>query len=693
MLNRKGGVMTVNPIKKAVLSALEVDPWLSSYREDLSLRMRNYYSKRRELVGDRSTLIDFANGEKYYGFHRTENGWVYREWAPHADALYLVGDFNDWTPHSHPLERKENGDWEIQLEGRDALAHEQRIKVIVNYDNEDHYKIPLYCHRVVQEVHADGSIDWMGILWAPEEEYVWHDQNFRLKKNLSPLIYEAHVGIAQEEGRISSFRQFVEYTLPKIKEDGYNCIQLMAIMQHPYYGSFGYHVSNFFAVSSWFGTPDDFKYLVDKAHEMGLAVLMDLVHSHAVKNTMEGINQFDGTQEQFFYPGSRGIHPAWDSMCFHYGKNEVLHFLLSNLKYWIEEFHLDGFRFDGITSMLFWDHGLGTAFDNYDKYFSMNTNTDAVTYLMLASELVHDLKKNFIMIAEDMSGMPGLCLPIARAGIGFDYRLALGIPDLWIRTVKKDDHDWNMHEIYYELTTRRPEEKKIAYAESHDQSLVGDKTLFFWLADQEIYWHMSKDDENILIDRAIALHKMIRFITLTTGSDGYLNFIGNEFGHPEWIDFPREGNGWSYHYARRQWHLVQDENLKYSYLGKFDRDMLAFARNAELMSSRGLQYIRIYEDRKIIVYRNKKYIFVYNFHPTDSYESLQFPVHAAGKYRVVFSSDRTEYGGFSRIPEYITYETAPIDDIDWENGLTLYIPSRTVLVLKKLDEKDPGHTA
>lgn len=677
--------MTQQGENRALKKILEIDPNLETYEEDLRLRLRNLETKRTLLLGKGTTLCDFANGHEYYGFHRTEDGWVYREWAPAAHLLFLVGDFNGWERYTHPMHRNAQGDWEIFLEGHDALRHGQRIKVMVQYDYEDHFRIPLYCRRVVQEVHPDGSTDWIGEIWDPAP-YVWNDADFKPEKG-EPLIYEAHVGIAQEEGVVSNFRQFVEFTLPKIKRAGYTAIQLMAIMQHPYYGSFGYHVSNFFAVSSWFGTPDDFKYLVDSAHALGLSVYMDLIHSHAIKNVEEGINRFDGTQTQFFLEGERGLHPAWDSMCFDYGKPEVLHFLLSNLKYWLTEYHLDGFRFDGVTSMLFWDHGLGTNFDHYEKYFSMNTNLDAVTYLTLASELVHGLNKNAVMIGEDMSGLPGLCLPPSACGLGFDYRLAMGIPDLWIKLMQKDDHDWPMHKIYFELTTRRPKEKKIAYAESHDQALVGDKTLFFWLADQEAYWHMNKDDDSYIIDRAVALHKMIRFITLTTGQDGYLNFMGNEFGHPEWIDFPRAENGWSYHYARRQWHLVLDDNLKYQYLGEFDRAMIAFAKKEKLAGTQGFQYIRIYEDRKIVVYRKNNLIFLYNFHPENAYESLRFPVNEPGQYRVVFSTDQPEFGGYDRIPDAV-YQTTPMDDIDWDQGLTLYVPSRTALVLKKLTDEE-----
>jgi 1,4-alpha-glucan branching enzyme len=262
-----------------------------------------------------------------------------------------------------------------------------------------------------------------------------------------------------------------------------------------------------------------------------------------------------------------------------------LHFLLSNLKYWMDQYHFDGFRFDGITSMLYHDHGLGVAFTDYGKYFSMNTDLDAVAYLQLATQLARQVNPNAILIAEDMSALPGLCVPIKDGGVGFDYRLAMGIPDLWIKLIKtQPDENWNMWHIWHELTSRRPHEGYIGYAESHDQALVGDKTLIFRLCDAAMYTDMNKDSHSPVIERGVALHKMIRLITLSLGGEGYLNFMGNEFGHPEWIDFPREGNNWSYFYCRRQWHLADDPALRYEYLLQFDKEMIQLAKTQNLLS-------------------------------------------------------------------------------------------------------------
>ena len=658
------------------LKILEIDPWLKPFEQDLQLRKERYTSLKKVLLGTSKTLSDFANGHLYFGIHRTKTGWVYREWAPMARALYLTGDFNNWDKTNHPLTRINNGCWEIILDDKKyqkTFTHGSLVKVRVVSDLGTQDRIPIYIRRVVQD---EKTHDFAGQLWFPEE-FRWTDLLFKPKQT-EPIIYEAHIGMALEKEGIGAYREFADAILPRIIKGGYNTLQLMAIMEHPYYGSFGYQVANFFAPSSRFGTPEDLKYLINKAHTAGITVLLDLVHSHAVKNTAEGLNEFDGTTYQFFHDGPKGTHSGWDSKLFNYGKPEVLHFLLSNIKYWISEFHFDGFRFDGVTSMLYHHHGLGTAFDNYQKYFSMDTDIDAVTYLQFATELAHEMKPTAITIAEDMSGMPGMCLPIEVGGIGFDYRLSMGIPDYWIKTLKHTrDEDWELWGLWHELTTRRPQEKVIGYAESHDQALVGDKTLAFWLMDKEMYWHMHKDDQNLVIDRGIALHKLIRFITATLSGDGYLNFIGNEFGHPEWVDFPRLGNNWSYKYARRQWSLVDNKDLKYSYLNNFDKEMLQLVKKQHILSATDAQSLWIDQDRKLIMYRKAGLIFVFNLHSTESYTECHVPTTQAGKYKVIFDTDTIEFGGQARI----THNTYTSDS----NGtVTLYVPCRTALVLERL---------
>ena len=657
---------------------IDYDPYLRPFEGDLNLRMDNYRNVRASLVGEGGNLVDFANGYKYFGFHKEGAGWYYREWAPGAQEMYLTGDFCDWNPRKHRMDKIGNGCFEIYLPGENALYDGCRVQAVIIHDGQELRRIPSYATRVVME---PGTIQWNAVIHEPAKPFKWTDGKFKGAK--TPLIYECHIGMAQNKLDIGSYEEFTKNTLPRIKELGYNTIQIMAVMEHPYYASFGYQVTNFFAASSRFGTPEELKKLINTAHRMGIRVLLDVVHSHCAKNTAEGLNMFDGTDYQYFHSGPKGEHREWDTKCFNYGKHEVIHFLLSNLKFWMDEYHFDGFRFDGVTSMLYHDHALGTSFDCYDKYFSMNTDTEAVTYLQLANEVIHGFKPEALTIAEDMSAMPGMCIPIEEGGIGFDYRLGMGIPPMWIRLLDKTrDEDWDIWGIWYELSGRRPMEKVIGYVECHDQALVGDKTVMFRLCDKEMYWSMSKDSQNMIVDRGVALHKMIRWVTHCAGGDGYLNFMGNEFGHPEWIDFPREGNGWSYHYCRRRWDLVDNKELKYEWLNEFDKAMIKLTVDNDLLCKE-LRNLWVHQDDKVLVFERGPVTLAFNFHPSKSFTGYFIPVSRPGKYKVVLSTDEARFGGQDRIDENIVYDTVTLGD--GRTGFLIYMPSRTAFAVKKID--------
>lgn len=647
---------------------LHIDPMLTNYESDIQLRMDNYQRALSTLLKEGESLGDFANGHLYFGFHKAEDCWYYREWAPASSQVYLTGDMNNWAQTSLPLTRLEGGVWEIRLP-RDYLYDGCHVKTIVEYQGQLLERIPLYTTRVVQD--SEGT--WCAVI-VDKPEYEWSDSHFTMPK--TPFVYECHIGMAQEKEGIGTYREFADLILPRIAKLGYNTIQIMAIMEHPYYASFGYQVSSFFAPSSKYGDTLDLKYLVDKAHHLGIAVLLDVVHSHAVKNTREGINCFDGSEYQFFHLGARGEHREWGTKLFNYAKPEVLHFLLSNLKYWLEEYHFDGFRFDGVTSMIYHDHGLGGVYGDYTTYFSPNTDTEAITYLQLANALIRQVKPDAMTIAEDMSAMPGMCLPIEAGGIGFDYRLAMGLPDMWIRLTEGRDEEWNMWSIYHELTSRRPSEKYISYTESHDQALVGDKTLIFRLCDSEMYTHMSKFTPSITIDRGIALVKLMRLLSITAGGEGYLNFMGNEFGHPEWIDFPREGNGWSYKYCRRQWHLVEDTTLRYHLLNDYDEAIIKFVKSRDLLSH-DVHCICIDDEKKVLVYERGGVIFAINLHPENSYENYTIPLPHNYPYRVSLSTDDSRYGGWDRISLDTVYRRGK------DGTISVYLPARSAMALTR----------
>ena len=658
-----------------MLKLVEDDKLLRPFAGIIEKRHRQVLAMEREFTYRTTRLSDSCNSYLYYGLHRTNEGWVFREWAPNATAIYLVGEFNDWRKHpDYALTKVGNGNWEIKLP-QETLEHKMLYRLLVEWNGGSGERLPSHVRRVIQDEYTK---IYSAQVWDPLNPYQMRHES--PKRSEYPLIYEAHIGMSTEHRRVSTFTEFRLFVLPRIVDLGYNTIQLMAVQEHPYYGSFGYQVANFFAVSSRFGTPDELKALIDTAHGMGIRVIMDIVHSHAVNNEVEGLSRFDGSYDQYFYPGNRGFHSLWGSRCFDYGKHEVLNFLLSNCKYWLEEFHFDGYRFDGITSMLYWDHGLDKDFTEYNLYYDGNQDENAITYLALANRVIHQVDPEAITIAEDMSGMPGVASPIEDGGMGFDYRMNMGTPDYWIKLLKeKRDEEWHVGDLFYELTNKREEEHTISYAESHDQALVGDKTIFFRLVDKAIYTSMGVFDKNILIERGMALHKMIRLVTIGTAADGYLNFMGNEWGHPEWIDFPREGNGWSYDHARRLWSLVDDENLRFRFLNAFDKSMIQTVNETRVFHWRPEPLVRDNE-RQVLIFTRGDYLFVFNFNPEKSFPDYVFDA-PSGKYTMLLDTDSKNFDGLGRIDEKMEHFTRYVSP--GRGQLSLYIPARTGFVLKR----------
>ena len=664
------------------LKIIADDPWLEPFQDAIQGRHLDVMRKLHDLT-QHGSLVDFANAYNYFGLHKRKGGgFVFREYAPNASSVTLIGDFSKWQ--EDPRFRCSNigdGVWELIIpKGR--IHNGDFYKMLVTWPGGQGERIPAYATRVVQdpETHI-----FAAQVENPARPYRFRIRNFKPKRD-PLLIYECHIGMATEEERVGTYAEFTDNVLPRIAADGYNAIQIMAIQEHPYYGSFGYHVSSFYAPSSRFGTADDLKRLIDTAHKLGIAVIMDIVHSHAVKNEAEGLAKIDGNPNLYFYPGDRHEHPAWDSLLFDYGKDYVLNFLLSNCKYWLEEFHFDGFRFDGVTSMLYLDHGLGKAFSSYADYYDGNQDTNAITYLSLANILIHQINPDAITIAEEMSGMPGLALPVKDGGIGFDYRMAMGIPDYWIKLIKeKKDEQWLPSSIYYELINRRKDEKTVSYCESHDQALVGDKTIIFRLADQEMYWHMMVGDNNYAIERAMALHKMIRLITLGTINGAYLNFMGNEFGHPEWIDFPREGNGWSYKYARRQWSLVERQDLKYRFLNDFDNAMIKAVSTEPNFQNTPVEELWHQDSDQVLVFRRGDLIFAFNWSPNVSYTDYGI-LAPAGQYQQILDSDAKDFGGNGFLDPDVKHFTNPdpLYDPQGKGWLKLYLPARTAILLRRI---------
>lgn len=661
---------------KAVFPFIEADNALLPYLDIMLKRRKRAETLKKNIQGSAVHFSDACNGHHYFGLHKTEFEWIVREWAPNAVQLYLIGDFSDWKCREEfRFEPIGSGNWELKVPHY-KIRHLHQYKLHVSWIGGCGERIPAYCQRVVQD---DRTKNFTAQVWDPIHPYTFKYPS--AKRVGHPLIYEAHIGMATEEERIGTYWEFKTHILPRIARLGYNTLQLMAIQEHPYYGSFGYQVSNFYAPSFRFGTPDELKELIDEAHRLGIAVILDIVHSHSVKNELEGIARLDGSDHQYFHSGSRGLHPAWDSLCFDYGRPEVCHFLLSNCKYWMEEYRFDGFRFDGVTSMMYLNHGLNLDFTNYSMYFDGNQDEDAIAYLCLANDLIHQINPSAISVAEDVSGMPGLAVPLSEGGLGFDFRMSMGVADYWIKLLKEfPDEDWQVGHIFYELTNKRSDEHTISYAECHDQAMVGDQTLLFRLLDTEIYTGMTCLNQSLIVNRGIALHKMIIAATLSTAGDGYLNFMGNEFGHPEWIDFPRQGNNWSYKYARRQWSLSENKLLRYANLQTFNQHLIQLCRKSNWFDYQPFVIIQNNSDQ-VLIFQRGFYVFAFNFHPNQSYCSYGFEIDP-GKYKILLQSDDAQYGGFNNLTtgeEHLTQKK------NHKHQLFLYLPSRCMMILKKID--------
>ncbi|KRX26342.1 1,4-alpha-glucan-branching enzyme [Trichinella nelsoni] len=655
---------------------LQLDGYLKNYENEICRRYGEFKRLVMQINKEEGGLDKFSRGYEKFGVVVTpENGVFCQEWAPGADGLFLIGDFNNWDRTAHPYDRKDFGKWELYIppnaDGSCPIPHKSVLKIMVAKDGGFCDKISPWATYVCC---PSDSIVYHHVFYNPPQKY-----KFLYNKPEKPValrIYECHIGISSPEGKVASYVYFTNNIIPRIVKQGYNAIQVMAKI---------WFLKNliYFEISRY-GTPCDLKFLVDKAHELGIFVLLDIVHSHASKNTADGLNQWDGTNGCYFHDNYRGYHTVWDSRLFNYSERETLRFLLSNLRWWIEEYHFDGFRFDGVTSMIYHSHGLGPGFSgHYDEYFGLSVDTESLLYLTTANYMLHKFYPSVVTIAEEVSGMPALCRPVEEGGQGFDYRLAMAIPDKWIKLLKHyRDEDWNMGDLVFTLENRRYGEKNIAYAESHDQALVGDKTIAFWLMDKEMYTEMSTlCPLNSTIDRGIALHKMIRLITHGLGGEGWLNFMGNEFGHPEWLDFPRQGNNSSYHYCRRQWNLVDDPLLRYKFLNNWDRAMNLAEEKYHWLSAGPAYTSWKHEQDKVIAFERANLLFVFNFHVNKSYTDYKIGVNKSGKYKMILDSDAEEFGGHQRLDSSCEWFTFPHEYANRANHLCVYAPSRCCFVL------------
>lgn len=603
----------------------------------------------------------FANGIHRLGLQRARGGWLHREWAPAALAVSLVGDFNGWDASAHPCARDGDGVFEVFVR-EPALRVGSRYKLALRVRAADGgeelvMRMPAWA-RCTQQDRETG--EFCALVPADLLAFAWRHP--RPPPRAAPRVYEAHVGISSAEPTIAGWTHFRQRVLPRLVRLGYDALLLIGVLEHGFYGSFGYQVTSFFAPSSRFGSPHELQQLVDAAHGYGLLVLFELVHSHASANTREGLSALD-----YFAEGELGWHAEWGTRMFDYTRLEVLRFLLSQVAWFAEAYRVDGFRFDAVSAAIYQHRSLGGRgkFDSgYAEYFGEGADVDvaALVYFQLVNHMTHELvRPPLLTIAEEHSGLPGLCAAVSELGVGFDFRQAMGVPPLWERLLSAPPSArMGMAELVTVHCRRRDEERRLAYCECHDQSFVGGKSLAFRLMGASMYEHMScigaAPPE---VERGMALHAMSRLLTLSLGGEAYLNFIGNEFGHPEWIDFPREGNGHSMHMARRRWDLADNPLLRYSQLQAFDASMHALQAERQWLRApapRGLAEGDCWccEQRQSIWFGRGGLLFVFNFHPLDA-ATVVAPLcdgdAALAPPRRLLESDDPRFGGRDRPTE------------------------------------------
>lgn len=526
-----------------------------------------------------------------------------------------------------------------------AISHGSRYRVYFNTPNGALERVPAWATYVLPD--SDGN-QYYAVHWEPPPEDVYKWKNKRPKVPKSFRIYECHVGISGIEQKISSFNEFISKVLPHIKNAGYNAIQLIGVIEHRDYSSVGYKVTNLFAVSSRFGTPNDFKHLVDEAHGLGLLVFLDIVHSYSAADELVGLSLFDGSNDCYFHTGKRGHHKYWGTRMFKYGDVDVLHFLLSNLKWWVVEYQIDGFQFHSLSSMMYTHNGFATFTGEMEEYCNQYVDKDALIYLILANEMLHELHPDIITIAEDATFYPGLCEPTSQGGLGFDYWVNLSVSEMWLWLLENAPYqEWNMNKIVSVLVNnQQSHEKMLLYTENHNQSISGGRSF------AEIILRKFKEQpfgsEDVTF-RVSSLHNMVKLITFSISGSAYLNFMGNEFGHPNRVEFPMPSNNYSFNFANRRWDLLLEG--VHNNLFKFDMDMMRMDEHEQILS-RGLPKVHHVNDFNMVIsYIRGPLLFICNFHPEISHKMYIIGVEEAGEYKVILNTDEISYGGHGELKD------------------------------------------
>ncbi len=576
----------------------------------------------------------FNTGNDYKSYHllgsrpftdkNQERGYRFAVWAPHARAVHVIGDFNHWDPANSPMSRiGETGIWSCEIVG--ALQWDRYKYSILGEDGRLYDKIDPYAR------HAETRPNDASILYDPDD-YIWEDGKFAASRTdaLTPRpinIYELHLGSwrRQADGNFMNYRQIAKDLVEYCLEMGYTHVELMPVSEHPLDDSWGYQVTGYYAVTSRFGTPADFKFMVDLLHQHDIAVILDWVPAHFPRN-LEGLIRFDGSP-CYEYPDPRiGEHREWGTYVFNYEKMEVQSFLISNAIFWLDEFHIDGLRVDAVSSMLYRNYG---RVDFLPNIHGGTDNIEAVQFLRRLNEIVRENYPHVMMIAEESTAWAKVSHPVEHGGLGFTHKWNMGWMHDTLDYFSTDYYArvWHQDQLCFSMMYAFSENFILSI--SHDEVVHGKKSILDKMPGDP--WR-----------KFASLRTLFLYMIAHPGAK--LTFMGAEYG--QYVE-------WRF-YEELQWFMLHYEAHKL--LKDFVRVLNHFYLETQALwikdrSWEGFEWLDISDrDNSVFLFQRKgetindKVIVALNMVPVPL-ESYRIPVDDPGIYEVVINTDDMRFGG------------------------------------------------
>ncbi|MGK7392352.1 MAG: 1,4-alpha-glucan branching protein GlgB [Candidatus Cyclobacteriaceae bacterium M2_1C_046] len=603
--------------------------------------------------------------------HKRKKGTYFAVWAPNAKEVSVIGNFNSWDKGATPLFPRwdHSGIWEVFVPG---VGHGEAYKYAIKTLNEEWLEKGDPFARYWETPPATASIVW------DSTRHKWNDKKWldkRKKKVGEPQpysVYEVHFGSwkrkVEEDNRSLTYREMADELVDYVKEMGFTHVEFLPVMEHPFYGSWGYQITGYFAPSSRYGSPEDLKYMIDAFHKAEIGVILDWVPSH-FPGDAHGIYRFDGTALYEHEDPRKGFHPDWKSYIFNYGRSEVRSFLISNAVYWLDEYHIDGLRVDAVASMLYLDYSREEG-EWIPNEFGGNENIEAITLLKEMNEVVYSEFPDIITIAEESTSWPMVSRPTYMGGLGFGQKWMMGWMHDSLEFFKKDPVHRQHHQDQITFSLMYAFTENFMLPLSHDEVVHGKGSLLDRMPGDE--WQ-----------KIANLRLLYGFMYMHPGTK--LLFMGCEFGQKsEWA-----------HERSLDWHLLEDS--KHKGLHEWVKKLNDFYTNNPALfeynfDQRGFQWVD-YSDREnsVVSFLRKgvgekdDLIVICNFTP-EVRHNYRIGVPFKGYWKEVLNSDENKYHG-SGVLNSESLHTKPVRYHGKDYSVSLTLPPLGISVIK-LDREE-----